>query len=353
MTKKNLLEEAKEWKEWYNSNTSNLKIKSVLNEEILCRMYDSDYIYFENLEKLADTKLNYDEFVILKDFIYADYSLNRCCENKCEIYSDTEKERIKGCLNMMRKLDNSLDTEVENGMNNFVKLLKLEGDRAFRIYDEIIGYLFNSYDITDVLTRRYDSLKPNDMKYEYIPAETIDEFISCFSAETGDFGISNGHLAYRLHKKYKQNEFKIIEFVSVNDFEYKNLLETSLKEKYEKYLFKEKSDKQLDKFLEGIYEGEVGILIHNDIPKTFKRQKLLSFLEKDMIVEFDDTDKCVEYFNTHDYQNFSSSEEFKQYQGDYGFEYDGKWYHINYDEAFDLFDEELTDKESEKDFVYE
>ncbi len=67
-------------------------------------------------------------------------------------------------------------------------------------------------------------------------------------------------------------------------------------------------------------------------------EKLKAYIENDMITEFDSAEECLEYFNTYDFQNFQSVEELKRYQDKYGFGYGGKWYHINYDEALDVYE---------------
>lgn len=64
--------------------------------------------------------------------------------------------------------------------------------------------------------------------------------------------------------------------------------------------------------------------------------KLEEYLEEEMILEFESDTQCMEYFNTYDGQNFASVEELKEYQGEYGFGIDGKWYHISFDEALDV-----------------
>lgn len=67
-------------------------------------------------------------------------------------------------------------------------------------------------------------------------------------------------------------------------------------------------------------------------------EKLKAYIENDMITEFDSAEECLEYFNTYDFQNFQSVEELKRYQDKYGFGYGGKWYHISYDEALDVYE---------------
>lgn len=68
------------------------------------------------------------------------------------------------------------------------------------------------------------------------------------------------------------------------------------------------------------------------------RKKLKDYLENDMIMEFSSADECLDYFNTYDFKNFNSVNEMKAYQGEYGFGLDGKWYHISFDEALDVWE---------------
>lgn len=65
-------------------------------------------------------------------------------------------------------------------------------------------------------------------------------------------------------------------------------------------------------------------------------EKLVRYLENDMILEFNSDEECMDYFNTYDYQNFKTIEEMKKYQDRYGFNIGAKRYHINYDEALDV-----------------
>lgn len=68
------------------------------------------------------------------------------------------------------------------------------------------------------------------------------------------------------------------------------------------------------------------------------RGKLKQYLEDEMIMEFSSAEECMEYFNTYDGQNFKSVDEMKAYQVQYGFGLDGKWYHISFDEALDVWE---------------
>lgn len=65
-------------------------------------------------------------------------------------------------------------------------------------------------------------------------------------------------------------------------------------------------------------------------------EKLEQYLQEDKIIEFNSDKECMEYFNTYDYQNFSTTEEMKAYQGKYGFNIGNKRYHIDCDEALDI-----------------
>ena len=73
-------------------------------------------------------------------------------------------------------------------------------------------------------------------------------------------------------------------------------------------------------------EGEPGI----------DREKLAYFLGAEMITEFESDVECMRHFNVYDYQSFQNVDEMKAYQGEYGFGLDGKWYHIDFDEALDV-----------------
>lgn len=68
------------------------------------------------------------------------------------------------------------------------------------------------------------------------------------------------------------------------------------------------------------------------------RDKLKQYLEEDMILEFASAEECMEYFNTYDGQNFQTVDDMKAYQVQYGFGLDGKWYHICFDEALDVWE---------------
>lgn len=70
---------------------------------------------------------------------------------------------------------------------------------------------------------------------------------------------------------------------------------------------------------------------------TIDPSKLKAYLEEDMILEFASATECMEYFNTYDSQRFRCVEEMKSFQGKYGFGIGEKWYHINFDEALDVY----------------
>lgn len=62
-------------------------------------------------------------------------------------------------------------------------------------------------------------------------------------------------------------------------------------------------------------------------------EKLKIYEEAETIMVFDSLEDARNYYNIYDYQNFKSIEEMKAYIAEYGFELDGKWYHINYEFA--------------------
>lgn len=72
-------------------------------------------------------------------------------------------------------------------------------------------------------------------------------------------------------------------------------------------------------------------------------EKLAQYLKEDKILEFNSDEECMNYFNTYDYQDFKTVEEMKKYQDKYGFNIGEKRYHVNYDEALDVWDSELTE----------
>ena len=74
-------------------------------------------------------------------------------------------------------------------------------------------------------------------------------------------------------------------------------------------------------------------------------EKLKQYLKEDKILEFNSDKECMEYFNTYDYQDFTTVEEMKLYQGRFGFNVGEKRYHINYEEALDVWMYNLGIKE--------
>ena len=66
-------------------------------------------------------------------------------------------------------------------------------------------------------------------------------------------------------------------------------------------------------------------------------EKLNEYLRTEEILEFDSDEECMEYFNTYDYQELKSVEEMKSFQGKYGFNIGKKRYHINTEDALDVY----------------
>lgn len=66
-------------------------------------------------------------------------------------------------------------------------------------------------------------------------------------------------------------------------------------------------------------------------------EKLNEYLKSEEILEFDSEEECMEYFNTYDYQELKSVEEMKSFQGEYGFNIGKKRYHINTENALDVY----------------
>lgn len=66
-------------------------------------------------------------------------------------------------------------------------------------------------------------------------------------------------------------------------------------------------------------------------------EKLNEYLKSEEILEFDSDEECMEYFNTYDYQELKSVEEMKSFQGKYGFNIGKKRYHINTENALDVY----------------
>ena len=85
--------------------------------------------------------------------------------------------------------------------------------------------------------------------------------------------------------------------------------------------------------------GEIIGELEREVPEQARRvnrEKLAQYLVEEMIIEFDSPEECMEFFNACDGQNFKSVAEMKEYQGEYGFGLDGKWYHVDFDEALDV-----------------
>lgn len=66
-------------------------------------------------------------------------------------------------------------------------------------------------------------------------------------------------------------------------------------------------------------------------------EKLNEYLKSEEILEFDSDEECMEYFNTYNYQELKSVEEMKSFQGEYGFNIGKKRYHINTENALDVY----------------
>lgn len=71
---------------------------------------------------------------------------------------------------------------------------------------------------------------------------------------------------------------------------------------------------------------------------AINRDKLSEYVNNAMIMEFNSPEECRQYFNTYDGQSLSSVDEMMSFQGKYGFGQNGKWYHISFDEALDVYD---------------
>lgn len=82
--------------------------------------------------------------------------------------------------------------------------------------------------------------------------------------------------------------------------------------------------------------------------RQINREKLADYLAEEMIMEFESAEECRVYFNTYDGQDFETVADMKQYQGEYGFGLDGKWYHINFDEALDVWEPVSLEKQIAK-----
>lgn len=65
--------------------------------------------------------------------------------------------------------------------------------------------------------------------------------------------------------------------------------------------------------------------------------KLQYYVENNLVTRFDSEQEALEYFNTYDYQNFKTIDDMLYYEGHYGLTIDGVHYHIDYDEALDVY----------------
>ncbi len=84
------------------------------------------------------------------------------------------------------------------------------------------------------------------------------------------------------------------------------------------------------------YDTETGRPV-GSVAEAVNVETLKQHLADEMIIEFDSPEAGREYFNTYDGQNFHTVEDMKRYQGPYGFGLGDKWYHINFDEALDVY----------------
>lgn len=78
--------------------------------------------------------------------------------------------------------------------------------------------------------------------------------------------------------------------------------------------------------------------LNDDVQKKINKEKLTEYIANGSILEFESDQKCLEYFNTYDFQNFRTIEEMKVYQNIYGFNIGNKRYHIDVDNALDVYD---------------
>lgn len=66
-------------------------------------------------------------------------------------------------------------------------------------------------------------------------------------------------------------------------------------------------------------------------------EKLNKYLKTEEILEFDSDEECIKYFNIYNYQNLKSVEKMESFQGKYGFNIGKKRYHINTENALDVY----------------
>ena len=73
------------------------------------------------------------------------------------------------------------------------------------------------------------------------------------------------------------------------------------------------------------------------------KEKLQQYLKEEKIIAFESDEECLQYFNTYDFQNLKTVSEMKAFQGKYGFNIGNRRFHINYDEALDVWEEDLSE----------
>lgn len=74
-----------------------------------------------------------------------------------------------------------------------------------------------------------------------------------------------------------------------------------------------------------------------DISNFIDVKKFTEYLSEEKIMEFYSDEECMNYFNLYDGQNFKSIDELKEYQDVYGFNIGKRRFHINYDDALDVY----------------
>lgn len=76
-------------------------------------------------------------------------------------------------------------------------------------------------------------------------------------------------------------------------------------------------------------------------------EKLNKYLENEEVLEFESDVECAEYFNKYDYPThpIKTKEELIEYQGRYGFEIGERRYHIQTEQALEIFENDFTDEE--------
>lgn len=81
--------------------------------------------------------------------------------------------------------------------------------------------------------------------------------------------------------------------------------------------------------------------------KQVDETRLKEYIEDEKILEFSSTEECMDFFNTQDGQSLKSVDEMKKFQAQYGFEHNGKWHHILFEEALDVWTYCVEIKEKE------